>query len=319
MDVPFISIILPVYNDERFIRRSLESALAQTYRNFEILVIDDGSTDKTADIVKSYNDPRIRYFFQSNQGQGPARNHAIKESRGRYITFLDADDYYLPIKVEKEVRYLAEHPEYKLVYCNAAHYDLARSDHFLGNWRVVPSEDFLRNLLYVSYPNINTLMISHEVLDNIGLFNETRYYPEDWELCLRMSLAGYRFGHVDDELVGVAVRRDSNTQMEIQHVLKKSVLDVLGRVFLQMRVEDQVRYGAKKILRMFRLKLAMAYLADGQKRNFTENLVNACPSLLKPLAYLIAGPVCLLPSPLLKKTMAQLWRLNQVRKWKKLE
>ncbi|PJA94745.1 hypothetical protein CO130_02855, partial [Candidatus Jorgensenbacteria bacterium CG_4_9_14_3_um_filter_38_10] len=88
---PLVSIIIPAYNAEKYIQRALESALAQTYKDIEIIVIDDGSTDKTAEIIKTYQDPRIIYFFQKNQGQGPARNNGIKKSQGEYITFLDAD------------------------------------------------------------------------------------------------------------------------------------------------------------------------------------------------------------------------------------
>ena len=100
---PLVSVIVPAYNAVRFLGRALRSGLAQTYPHLELIVVDDGSADRTADVIRSFTDPRIRHLAQPNRGQGAARNLGIRASRGRYVTFLDADDMYLPQKVERHV------------------------------------------------------------------------------------------------------------------------------------------------------------------------------------------------------------------------
>src|SRR3989344_7351377 len=115
---PKVSIIVPAYNAEKFMKDAIDSALAQTYSNIEVVVLNDGSTDGTAKIIKPYlKDKRIIYFEQSNGGVSRARNKAFELSHGDYITFLDADDIYAPTKVEEEVNFLETHLDYGVVYC----------------------------------------------------------------------------------------------------------------------------------------------------------------------------------------------------------
>lgn len=313
---PLVSVVIPAYNAERFIRRSLESALSQSYRNIEIIVVDDASTDKTARIIESYEDSRIKYFRQEpNKGQGPARNIGIRESTGQYITFLDADDYYLPEKVAREVEYLRKHPQCHVVYSNALHFYSDRPDRlFLGPR--IPAMDFLTTLFRLSFPNINTLMVAREVLDKVGFFSEIRYFPEDWEMYLRIALAGYELGCVDEPLACVELREGSNTTMQIQHILKKNAIEVLENVSSQMTEEDRTHFQTDRLGRCMRFKLAIAYLADGQKRKFLKTLVGGYGYPLKGLAYPLALGVCLIPSHILVKTLAWLWRINQVRRYR---
>lgn len=91
-----VSVIIPVYNREAYIRESVDSVLAQTFTEFEVIVVDDGSTDAAAEIIQSYTDPRIRLIRQSHQGVSAARNTGLDAARGEYITFLDSDDLYYP-------------------------------------------------------------------------------------------------------------------------------------------------------------------------------------------------------------------------------
>lgn len=110
-----VSVIIPAFNAAKYLAEALDSALAQTYLPVEILLIDDGSTDNTAGIVKKYGD-KIRYFYQENQGIGAARNTGVHLAEGDYISFLDADDYWTPDKLEKQMAVLAANPEIQLVF-----------------------------------------------------------------------------------------------------------------------------------------------------------------------------------------------------------
>jgi len=309
---PLVSIIIPAYNAERFIKRVLESALAQTYKNIEIIVIDDGSTDKTAEIVKNYKDPRIIYLYQKNQGQGPARNNGIKKSQGEYITFLDADDYYFPEKVEKQVRFLENHPEYQAVYCNALHFYSDNPTVFFKKKGNFHSGDIFKDLLESSYINPNTIMVYRKVLDKAGLFNENRYYPEDWELWLKISRAGFKFGYLDEDLVKVEIRPDSNTTMAIQWILKNNALKMFENIFSSMSQKERVLYKTEEILRKMRLKLAVAYLVGGRKKDFFKTFVSLYKYPFKILAYLTSGLLIIIPSVLLRSVLIKLWKINQL-------
>jgi len=104
-----VSIILPTFNRAHFIRATLDSVFDQTYINWELVIIDDGSTDDTVDVLKEYDDPRIEYIYQENQGVSAARNTGIDQCSGDVIALLDSDDEWLPKKLEKQLKYMDEH------------------------------------------------------------------------------------------------------------------------------------------------------------------------------------------------------------------
>ncbi len=110
-----VSILIPCYNAERWIAQSIESALAQTYGSIEVIVVDDGSTDRSLDIIRGFGD-RIRWETGPNRGGNWARNRLLDLARGEWVQFLDADDYLLPDKVEPQMHFLQNHPETDILY-----------------------------------------------------------------------------------------------------------------------------------------------------------------------------------------------------------
>ena len=115
-----ISVIIAVYNTkEEYLREAIESILSQRYKDFELLIINDGSTNNVEEVVKSYTDERIRYFYQENKGVAATRNLGLKEARGEYIAIMDSDDISLPERFEKQIKFLEENPEYSVVGSNA--------------------------------------------------------------------------------------------------------------------------------------------------------------------------------------------------------
>jgi len=106
---PLVSVIIPVYNGGRYLRAALESVFAQTYRPFEVIVVDDGSADDSGVIAQSF--PEVRYIYQTNQGVAAARNNGLEAARGEYFAFLDQDDLWAPEKLKLQVEYLLSHPE----------------------------------------------------------------------------------------------------------------------------------------------------------------------------------------------------------------
>src|SRR4030067_1245470 len=113
--MPQISVIIPCFNSGKYLRECLDSVLSQTSQDFEVIVVDDGSTDDTPSIIKSYGS-RVRLIRQDNKGPSSARNAGIKIAQGNYIAFQDADDVWLPRKLELQYRFLQENPPYLWVY-----------------------------------------------------------------------------------------------------------------------------------------------------------------------------------------------------------
>ncbi len=113
-----VSIMMPAYNAEQFLAEAMESVLAQTYSNWELLVVNDGSTDDTAVIAAQFTDPRIQLIHKENGGESSARNMALEHSQGAFIAYLDADDAWLPHHLETLAGYLQAHPERDAVYAD---------------------------------------------------------------------------------------------------------------------------------------------------------------------------------------------------------
>jgi glycosyltransferase involved in cell wall biosynthesis len=109
--MPRVSVIIPTHNRAELLSEAIESVLGQTYRDFELIVVDDGSTDRTSEVVSGIRDPRIIYQSQEKQERGAARNNGVAMSRGEYLTFLDDDDWYLPTKLELQVAALDARPD----------------------------------------------------------------------------------------------------------------------------------------------------------------------------------------------------------------
>ncbi|TMI85021.1 MAG: glycosyltransferase family 2 protein [Bacillati bacterium ANGP1] len=288
---PLVSIIVPAFNAERFVARALRSALGQAYPNLEIIVVDDGSTDRTAEIVRSFSDPRIRLVVQANRGQAAARNHGIRLSAGKYVTFLDADDAYLPAKVERQVAFLEATPGFQGAFCDAAHFYSRDPRTLLGRRRGRGSGDFFRDLLHGSMINPNTLMLAGDLVRNGFLFREDRYYPEEWELCLRLARAGVRVGHQDEALVVVELRDDSNTAMEIQWRLKRHTLEM-----------------SKAVLRSCRRKLAFACLVA---RDPAGSIAVTAEMIPRPLGTILRGVLRVVPPAPVRAIGGRAWRLRQ--------
>ncbi|MFE3869099.1 glycosyltransferase family 2 protein [Flavobacterium sp. LS2P90] len=112
--MPFFSVIIPLFNKEKFIEATLKSVLIQTFIDFEILIINDGSTDNSAEIIKGFDDPRIRYFYKENEGVSSARNTGIKNAKAKFIAFLDADDYWYPDFLEEMFKNIQSYPQEKV-------------------------------------------------------------------------------------------------------------------------------------------------------------------------------------------------------------
>lgn len=194
LNQPLVSVIIPAYNAEVFIAKTLESVLSQTYQNIEVLVVDDGSSDKTAEIVKSFaqKDSRISLLQQSNAGVAAARNLAIEKSRGEYIAPIDADDIWYPQNLEKQVESFTSAPFVGLVYSWSV--DINEAGLLTGGFYNSTIEGEVYKALVYKYfiGNASSSLIRRICFEKVGGYNcqmkaENAQGCEDWELHLRIA------------------------------------------------------------------------------------------------------------------------------------
>jgi glycosyltransferase involved in cell wall biosynthesis len=194
---PVVSVVIPTYNRAHLIGESIHSVLDQTYGDFELVVVDDGSSDDTEAVVRRFHDPRIRYIYQENQGISGARNTGIRNARGKYIGFLDSDDLWLPQLLEVQVAALDADPEVGLVYAKAqAMNERGHPKTQLRGAREKYPGETLKSLLCGDFGCIQTTVVRRECFDLAGVFDETLTTSVDWDMSLRQSRV-CRFHYVD--------------------------------------------------------------------------------------------------------------------------
>lgn len=203
-DNPLVSVIIPSYNSRQWVGQAIDSILNQTYPNTEIIVIDDGSTDDTATFLAQEYKDKIKYVYQPNSEVSAARNHGLRLATGHLISFLDADDWIFPEKIQRQVTYLRDHPEKDVVYCDFwAAYDsdpsnLLNSEQCGLVYRKGP---ILFRLLSLGTTVPHSMLLRKECFEKAGNFSEKLHYYEDWELWVRIAGNGFEFGYLDEKLV----------------------------------------------------------------------------------------------------------------------
>ena len=200
-----VSVIVPVFNGERFLREALDSALAQTYEPVEVVVVDDGSTDATPALLAEYSD-RIRAVRQDNLGLSAARNTGLAASAGEFVQFLDADDLLPDDKIARQVEYLAGHPDVGVVYCEGRYFcgNMPASRLLPGRWWLHEG-DISRALADHNFILVHSALVRRACLEDVGGFGEDLASCEDWDLWLRLARHGVRFGFAPDMWVACRI------------------------------------------------------------------------------------------------------------------
>ena len=213
---PLVSAIIPNYNYARYVGEAVESALGQTYPNIEVIVVDDGSTDNSLEVLEQYRD-RIKIIEQKNSGVCVARNRGVAESAGEYIAFLDADDVWLPKKIEKQVQLFQKETILGLVHVGVREVD---ADNNTLRERLGGMEGNLENeLLLFERDDIvlgggSGLMVPRYIFNEIGGFDVLMSTSADWDLFYRVS-AKYRIGFVPQLLLAYRMH-NSNMHSNVE-------------------------------------------------------------------------------------------------------
>jgi glycosyltransferase involved in cell wall biosynthesis len=235
-DPGFVSIVLPTFNRADTVRRSIRSVLDQSHQNLELIVVDDGSTDNTAAVMKDITDPRVRYIrFERNRGQSTVRNAGIAESRANLIAFQDSDDTWLPEKLSRQLPLLEADPGLSGVYCDLQR---VKAD---GRHTLIEAPDLVLGSIYDQRPSIyqtfgvgiQTCLFRKEILVNAGGFREDMKCFEDLELLLRLTRT-HRLHRLAEPLVNYFESDDS--------VSKNVAAQRQARIFLLRR------YGLRAVL-----------------------------------------------------------------------
>jgi glycosyltransferase involved in cell wall biosynthesis len=217
MNTPLVSVIIPNYNYANYLRQAIDSVLLQTYSNIEIIVVDDGSKDASKEILKSYGD-KISVIFQQNSGVSAARNNGFAASKGEFIAFLDADDFWIPEKIAKQIDLFQSNPNLGFVHVGVQYVDAQNEpikDLTDGQEGWV-SEEFLLLDRPVVMSGGSGMMMPRRVLEKIGGFDPELSTCADWDLFYRISCI-YEFGFLPEILLKYRIH-DSNMHGNIQRM-----------------------------------------------------------------------------------------------------
>ncbi|ABG52030.1 glycosyl transferase, family 2 [Trichodesmium erythraeum IMS101] len=244
---PRVSVIIPVYNCDRYINQAIESIFAQTYQSYEIIVIDDGSTDNTRKTMEPYME-MIHYVYQQNQGVSAARNHGINLARGELIAFLDADDFFLPDKLTAQVKVFDAKPNLGIVHSGWRRVNQqGETIKDETPWDYVPKLNLEGWLRWKPIGTMGTLMFRRSWLQEVGSFEVGLGQAEDVDLVLRLSVKGCEAEWLRQSTICYR-QHDQNTMRDgVSQV--QSINRVLDKFFaseslpLEIRLlEKQLRY-----------------------------------------------------------------------------
>ena len=240
-DTPLISIVIPVYNGSNYLKKAIDSALNQTYKNIEVLVINDGSTDdgQTEKIANSYGD-KIRYVYKENGGVSSALNLGIKEMKGQYFSWLSHDDEYTETKIEKQINRLKSGGD--IAICTERQINeysefLSESNDYsiLENMGVINWQEATKKIICDKLFSGCALLIPKYVFDDVGFFDESLRYNQDFDMWLRICFKKYSWVYNND--IGVLSRVHNNQVTQTRRDLFYTDSYNLGKVLIPKLAE----------------------------------------------------------------------------------
>tara|TARA_B100001971_G_C18221808_1_gene557701 strand:- start:148 stop:921 length:774 start_codon:yes stop_codon:yes gene_type:complete len=187
--MPLVSVVTSVYNGEAYLEECVDSILNQTFQDFEYIILNNGSTDRTPEILKRYTDPRLRIIHQKNLGISQSLNKGINLSNSDLIARLDADDYSFPQRLEKQVTFMEQYPE--IVLCGSRFKELIGKKYFVQKVQFIEKDEDIRKILSCYNPFCHsTIMIRKKTFTKSGGYNQKFKYSQDYELWVRILNLG---------------------------------------------------------------------------------------------------------------------------------
>lgn len=271
-----ITVLMTVYNGGHFLRKSIESVLAQTFDSFEFLIVDDCSTDDTVSVIRSYKDDRIVLYENTiNQGQTKSLNIGLREAKGRYIARMDADDMVFPDWLEKVYRFAKKNKEYSVVSCQSLIIDENDRIKFATGAPISYQEVILKNIMESSINHVGSLMFREDIV-KVGGYDDNYKIVADYDLWTRLLIKRYRLVNINEILTATRIHnvsatwRGKNTRdSEIIEVMQKNMVNFTnsGLMKEELRVLWKILHDIKNC---------------GDEARSADKLINSIYDAIKP-------------------------------------
>ena len=274
---PLVSIWMAAYNAEKTIVRAIESVLIQNYRNFELIVVDDGSTDRTADIVRSFNHDSIKYFLKEHGGLASARNVQIRKSSGAFIVILDSDDMMTPDFLARHLQMFEQHPQADIVYCDDCLIDEHDKPIRIIDRPEYPTQNaMISDIFKCGFPVVPfRTCIRKSVFDKIGFYDEKLFVAEDYDMLRRFVNQGLRMQHLPGAFYLRRMNTNSNSR-SFNAAKAKCQFEAIRRfteTFTPQQLFPDVKWDklpAEQMSLLAKCKAALVYLGIGQEYQKTD-------------------------------------------------
>ncbi|MCX2495842.1 glycosyltransferase family A protein [Pedobacter sp. PF22-3] len=260
MENPLVTIIIPAYNYQLFLPDTLTSVLGQKYQNFELIVVDDGSTDKTKDVVAEFTarDSRIKYFYQSNAGLSAARNLGIKNSMGKYIQFLDADDLLSDLKLSLQIEDMEKDATIDISYTMAYYFVDGSKEKLYKNIALNQDDwmpklnasgyDILEMLVKQNIMPVNSALIKSSSLRKIGFFDMAMKSLEDWDFWISCAFKDFHFAFLPAEGAFALIRVHKSSMSQNRKKMSGYEIIVRKRIKNLIKNCSFINSGQKRLL-----------------------------------------------------------------------
>jgi glycosyltransferase involved in cell wall biosynthesis len=279
---------MPAYNAETYIADAIRSVMAQTYKDWELIVVDDGSTDNTANIVKEIKlrDNRIKYVYQQNKRLSAARNTGIINSKGSWIAFLDSDDLWKPEKLQKQIEVALQTTDVDVIYSDGYTFDdddLTSLKYYLIKLGRFTGEEMYKLEFENNYIPVLSAVVRKSFIDKVGWQDETLNACEDWDYWLRMSRAGAKFFGMPEKLF--YYRRHGKSMSA------DTLLMDLAKATILLKNFEKVRFSpleTRKIFKTLIIPLFVTLIKKNQLKEATvlmEGVVQTIPSFVYNISY----------------------------------
>jgi glycosyltransferase involved in cell wall biosynthesis len=273
---PLVSVIIPTYNQARLLKRTVESVLNQTYPNIEVVVVDDGSTDGTSEVIDNiikdlrFKNKKIIYIRQENKGGTSARNTGFMASKGEYINFLDHDDLFFPEKIEKQLKVLFNYHKAGLVHCG--YHRIDKDGKLIDIINYLPEGNVKKKIVLGCFLWSGAPLIRRECFEKVGLFDET-VYSSDADMWVRIAMADYHFGCVQEPLG--AYRILLNGEMSDVVTTEKLDMNNMDEFFAKKNLPRSILKLKNEAFFIQRFWLSSRFYTIGKWNDAQRNLLEA--------------------------------------------